>query len=89
MNISLDFDATYTHDPQAWDAVIDLMQARGHKVHCVTCRRDTPENREIVVVPNVLVFFTDLRSKIEHMTKWGITIDVWIDDDPLCVVHGK
>jgi hypothetical protein len=89
MNLGLDFDATYTKDPETWDDVIALFHSRGHKVHCVTCRRDTTENRKIVKVPGVLVFFTGLRPKAEFMRKYGITIDVWSDDDPACVLHGK
>ncbi len=91
MRIALDFDNTYTADPELWDRFIEDAIDRGHEVWIVTARRNTEENREIVVVPKCLVvIFTEGVSKIWHMdVKIGVTIDIWIDDDPRALVHGR
>lgn len=89
MKIAIDFDNTYTLDPEFWDRFIANAKASGHKVWCVTARRNTEENRETVVVPGVLTVFSELGSKIDCMERRGIKIDVWIDDDPLTCARGR
>jgi len=39
LNLSLDYDDTYTRDPSAWDEFIELMRRKGHKVYLVTWRK--------------------------------------------------
>lgn len=91
MNIAIDYDDTYTADPGLWDQFIASARERGHKVWIVTCRRDTPENREEVQVPGCRVFFTNLGSKLDFVKvkRAGMKIDIWIDDDPRCIWEGK
>lgn len=92
MNLALDFDDTYTKDPELWHEVIRLAELRGHRVYVVTCRRDTPENREIVRVPTLPPYrhyFTGLAPKRWYMQQQGIEIDVWIDDLPESVREGR
>lgn len=91
MIIAIDYDDTYTADPVMWDAVIHEMFIHGHIVYCVTCRRDTPENRErcSIIPDDVPIFFTGLKPKRTFMEKLGIKIDVWIDDMPESVEHGR
>lgn len=87
--IALDFDNTYTADPGLWDAFIENAKARGHTIVCVTARRDTGENREIVRVPGCTTYFTGLASKLWFMReRRGLKIDIWIDDDPQTCVNG-
>lgn len=89
MTIAIDFDDTYTADPVLWDRFIANAKARGHKVIIVTCRCKTDENREVVKVDGCVVLFTNLGSKQKFMTEAGCKVDVWIDDDPGCILHGK
>ncbi len=95
MNIAIDFDETITRDSVLWAGFIRDAKARGHNVFMVTCRRDTDDNRDTVqewlrnANINLPVYFTKLGSKIEHMGRAGIKIDIWIDDDPACIIHGK
>ncbi len=89
MIVAMDFDDTYTLDPAAWDVVIRDLENAGHEVICVTCRRDTDENREKVQCGQLTVYFTGLRPKREFMLRRGVKVDVWIDDDPNCVENGK
>jgi len=87
--IAIDFDNTYTACPKTWDAFIQIAQANGHRVVCVTARRDTNENREIVQIPGVMTYFTGLASKLWYMAeKLGVKVDIWIDDDPVSLVRG-
>lgn len=84
MNISLDFDGTYTRDPDAWDQFIDLMQSQGHNVYLVTMRYRSEAN---VVYERLQkrvdgIFCTGRRAKRSFMYEAGIDINVWIDDEP-------
>lgn len=89
MNIGLDFDDTYTRDPEAWDAFISLFRERGHKIYCVTWREKTFEN--LTEVGSYLngkvdaIYFTGQQAKSDYMYSIGIRIDVWIDDMPVAV----
>jgi acid phosphatase class B len=84
MNIALDYDGTYTNDPQAWNEFIDLMQRHGHSVYVVTMRtraeaRDVYEQLEKRVDG---IFCTSRKAKRPFMFARGINISVWIDDEP-------
>ena len=90
MNIGLDYDDTYTKDPLLWDHFIRHLPY-SHKVYIVTCRRDTPENREEVCVKGIAKHrhhFTGLAAKKWYMEQQGIKVDVWIDDNPDSIVKG-
>lgn len=92
MRIAIDFDDTYTLDPDFWDAVAAIAEGCGHRILIVTCRRGTDENMEIVrqyTGDQYAAFFTDLNPKRDYMDRQGLPVDVWIDDDPNCVEHGK
>jgi hypothetical protein len=96
MNISLDFDDTYTRDPAMWDSFIKLAQASGHTVYCVTarCHEYQPERDEVLDSIGKLVgpehcIFTCGRAKRAETYKQNISIDVWIDDMPEAVVENS
>lgn len=89
MNIAIDFDCTYTNDPELWDAFIVQARARGHCLWCVTCRHETEENAIACDVPGVLTIFTDGAPKQWFMREKRIEIAVWIDDDPRSILYGK
>ena len=65
MNISLDFDNTYTRDPDGWDTFIKVMRYRGHKVYCVTMRYETEGEIVIKLLESKVdnIFFTDRQAK--------------------------
>ena len=89
MNISIDFDDTYTRDPQLWNQFIRQAQAREHTVYCVTARGEdySDEVTEVLdsigklVSPHNCVF-TGGKPKRQFCWNKGISIDVWIDDMP-------
>jgi len=92
MNISLDFDDTYTRDPNMWNTIVAQMQFSGHKVYLVTMR--TPEQGlEVLstigrIIGSDNVYFTSMQGKRNYMYAKGIHIDVWIDDMPDAILRG-
>lgn len=86
--IAIDFDETLTRDAELWREFIDSAKRLGHRVVCVTARRDTEDNNETIDEwlevhgVDVPVYFTSLGSKVEYMTRLGLRVDIWIDDDP-------
>lgn len=89
MNIALDYDDTYTRDPQMWDWFIRDARFRGHHVYCVTMRY-AAEGTDVIQALSGKVdatFFTARKAKRDYMTKTGIWIDVWIDDSPNWVIE--
>lgn len=81
---ALDFDGTYSEDPELWQAFISLARARGHRVMCVTQRyeheREQIERQLTGKVDRIV--YTGRKAKARHMQFLGHTPDVWIDDLP-------
>jgi hypothetical protein len=88
LTIAIDFDDTLTADSQLWIKFIESAKALGHRCICVTARRDTEDNNETINDwmtmhgISLRVYYTGLRSKVEHMALIGVKVDIWIDDDP-------
>lgn len=79
MRIGLDYDETYTRDPELWNNFIDLCHLRGHEIMIVTFRGDdTPINHDLPIP----VYYTAAHPKRDWMNSLGIVIDIWIDDFP-------
>ena len=92
MNISLDFDNTYTRDPKFWNNFIELSKQSGHTIYCVTARSPR-EGLEVFNTIGKLIgedhcYFTSMTAKRNYMFKQGISIDVWIDDMPFFIENG-
>lgn len=89
MNIGLDYDDTYTRDPDMWNRVIAHMRGRNHKVYVVTWRSES-ESMEIYTYLTTRVdgiYPTNRKAKEKFMYAQGIRIDVWIDDNPSAILH--
>jgi hypothetical protein len=88
MLIAIDFDDTLTADAALWQKFIESSTALGHRVVCVTARRDTDDNNETLNDWmrshgfDLRVYYTGLASKVDYMKKRGMNVDIWIDDDP-------
>jgi hypothetical protein len=86
--IAIDFDETLTADPELWLDFVRKAKTRGHNVVCVTARRDTESNRDILRLwmwendIDLFTHYTSLGSKLDHMERIGVKVDIWIDDDP-------
>lgn len=88
MILALDYDDTYTRDPQMWNDIIGIMQHNGHTVYCVTMRAPAEGRavREALESRVDGIFFTERRAKRDFMSARGINVDVWIDDSPAWVL---
>lgn len=86
MNLSFDYDGTYTRDPEMWHAVLSIMRKHGHKVYLVTMRYEAShESKEVTDALHDKVdaiFFTGRKAKAAYMASINIRIDVWLDDNP-------
>jgi hypothetical protein len=76
--IAVDYDDTYTADPELFSSFIKAAQARGHLVVIVTARH----SNKPVSVEGCEVFYTDGAPKASHMNAAGLEVDIWIDDWP-------
>lgn len=73
MLIALDYDGTYTADPDFWDLFIEAARVAKHKVVCVTMRYPTEPVPELPID----ILYTSRKAKSSV-----ITPDIWIDDRP-------
>lgn len=87
MIIALDFDGTYTEDPNFWDQVIRAAKIHGHTVIIATMRYDNEEEGSIVretfsgKVDQII--FTERKAKLVHLHEIGVKPHIWIDDNPV------
>lgn len=79
MKIALDYDGTYTRDPEFWKVFIMSARIRGHEIAIVTMR--FPEEK--LDAGDLEVIYTSRQAKARHYQA-----DVWIDDMPLSVLQG-
>ena len=90
MNLSLDYDDTYTRDPKLWNHFVVLARAAGHKVYVVTLRRPDEGGPVKEALENKVdgIFFCSYAAKSKYMYEQGINIHVWIDDMPRVIYEG-
>lgn len=89
MIIALDYDDTYTRDPELWDKFILDATNCGHTVFCVTMRY-YEEGRDVIIALSDKVediFFTGRKAKQKFMFDLGYNVQVWIDDNPGFVIY--
>jgi len=82
--IALDYDETYTVDPEFWDLVICAAKYRGHDVICATMRH-AHEGEDVVEALRGKVekiIFTGRKAKHDFVQRAGYYPSVWIDDSP-------
>lgn len=84
LRIALDYDGTYSADPEMWEHFIDLVHTFGHEIFVVTMRY--PEEAIWHKTP-CPVFYTSRQGKKRYMENLGYTFDIWIDDNPHWVLE--
>jgi hypothetical protein len=92
MILAIDFDETYTRDPQLWDGFVSAAMAKGHRIFCVSARheRQMGEVRDTIgrLIGVESCFGTGGAPKRRFMAEIADThVDVWIDDAPESVVE--
>lgn len=91
--IALDFDGTYTSDPELWDQWIRIATSRGHRVLCVTFRPTDKMEKvhatigQVIGVENCIC--TNGKYKKEYTSDNNIQVDIWIDDIPETIVTSE
>lgn len=84
MNIAIDYDNTWTTDPQLWAHFARSAKHWYHRVVIVTGRDGWSEDMDRGNIPRgIPVVFCSGRPKREAV---GMKIDVWIDDDPASII---
>lgn len=90
MIIGLDYDGTFTADPDLWRRFIGDAQRSGHTVVCVTGRKAMPDySREPRLPDSVPVVLAGDRWKRHAAAAAGFPVQVWIDDMPEMVAPSK
>ena len=100
MKLALDYDDTYTLDPEFWDGFIASAKEKGHEVVFVTMRNEQvnpiggtekgfSEYFIELSFKGCDVYYTNCDAKRAYMENLGIGIDVWIDDNPKYVENDK
>lgn len=90
MNIMFDYDNTFTRDTGMWMNVILTFQEYGNTVYCVTSRSPDMEldyARRFAEL-GIRIVYCSFRAKKTVCEEQGISIDIWIDDDPLYITTG-
>ncbi len=90
MLLALDYDHTYTADPDFWDSVLILGMSRGHRFICVTQRPWPPSassgqgrKAERLPSPAIPIICAGDQFKIDAAREAGYSkVHVWIDDAP-------
>lgn len=87
LTISLDFDKTWTADPQLWRDFVGLAHKSGHRVVLITRRPDTEKDRSTVEKATAdsgidRLIFAGQTQKADAARKSGVSVDVWVDDYP-------
>lgn len=94
MKIALDYDMTYSADPDVFDDLIDVFQAAGHEVFLLTYRdKDhdwTPLMTHLEKDMGVPVYCTGGIAKRWYSEHFGPGhIDIWIDDKPEAILQNS
>lgn len=84
MLIAIDYDNTYTLDPDFWDSFLENARKSHHNVICVTRRFQSKGKKVYKALDGKVddVIFCNHRPKIDVTRELGIYVDVWIDDSP-------
>lgn len=83
ITVAIDYDRTWTADPEAFAAFANLLRRRGHRVIIVTARVSGHGEVERECGSHVdRVLFSGAGYKREHAVANGETVQIWIDDMP-------
>lgn len=83
MIIAIDYDGTYSRDPQTFDTIIALLKSAGHTVICATYRSADNIQPVIDSIGKLCpVILAGNGWKREAAEKAGYKVDVFVDDMP-------
>lgn len=87
MILAIDYDGTWTADPDLWAAFSRMAKARGHEIWCVTGRQPAMMPEVFATAGAVLGADRCLAAGGEPKAqaferRTGKRVDIWIDDMP-------
>lgn len=87
MKIGIDYDYTFSEDPEMFRKFIDLLHEHGHEAVIVTQRPSTIWNKDLEedVQNKIEVVYAGEGWKCHAAVNAGHSIDIWMDDNPQCV----
>lgn len=85
MKIALDYDGTFTADPELWINFIDNAKKRGHQIFIVTMRYP---NETLSHEIDCEIIYTSRKAKIRFLADLGLTVNIWVDDMPHLLFQG-
>ena len=84
---ALDYDDTYTRDPDLWLTFIELLRARGHDVVVATMRHESEkDDMDPRLTSQLMVHFTAGMGKKAVLASRSVRPCIWIDDRPDWIV---
>lgn len=85
LRIAVDFDETYTADPELFDLFIACAKAKGHDVRIVTYRTrgNDFDIDEVCAKLGIKALFTAGMQKRHYCMRLNWLPDIWIDDTPV------
>ena len=88
MIIAMDYDDTFSKDPDGWAHVARAMAGRGHKIIGCTMRYPDETDGMSTLYGEVCeqVHFSSRVAKRDYLASKGVVPDVWIDDRPDFIV---
>ncbi len=93
MRVALDYDNTYTADPEFWNAFIARAKYNGHQVRIVTARDERFDRTAALaeLEKRIPVIYCRGVAKQWYLTHFGegFTVDVWIDDKPESILNNS
>lgn len=83
ITIAIDYDGTWTADPEAFAAIANLLRRRGHRVIIVTARVSGHGEVQRECSPHVdRILTSGAAYKRDHAEAHGERVSIWIDDMP-------
>ncbi len=88
VNFAIDFDNTFTRDPELFKMFIRICEQRGHKCYIVTMRAGRGDAKAQVEAAlaeagvDVPIVYCHHTFKRKIISQQGLNIDIWIDDLP-------
>ena len=85
LTIAIDFDGTFSADPDLWREIVGVMTGRryGHKCILVTNRPEAMGNDVRAEVGDLMpIVFAGAQSKRSAAENAGYFVNIWIDDNP-------
>lgn len=92
LTFGIDFDQTFSSDPELFHLILDGLLARGHKAVIVTSRfglRGDVLEIEWVTKKRIPIVFAAGTWKKRAAELHGYKVDVWMDDNPHHIIDPK